>query len=118
MECPICFETKHNNYNFKGCTHSVCNKCYNKMKNQSLQNKNLNDFFKFIPNKYSICLSCPLCRAIEPTLDINYLQKKYSKEYNMYIEHTFNQGYIIIKHNIIVYPTLKTKFYNTKTNYK
>lgn len=117
MECPICLEVKNDNYKFKGCSHSVCNKCSRKMRNKCLPNHNLNKFFRFIPNKYSNCLSCPLCRANEPTIDINYLQTKYSKEYKKYVASELC-GYYTTQTIIYPYPTIKTKSYNKRYKFK
>ena len=103
MECPICLEDKSEHYKFKGCTHSVCNKCCRKMRNGCLPN--LNGFFRFIPQKYSKCLSCPMCRTNEPILDIKFLQTKYNKEYTNYIENEL-YGYYT---KTITYPKLINK---------
>jgi hypothetical protein len=117
MECPICLEDKNNIYKMKGCSHSICKKCFHRLKENCLPKKNVDGFYNFIPEKNLKCISCPLCRAIEPLPNIHCLKEKYSKEYKQYLANELC-GHYTVEQFIIPYPILKTNGYNKRYKFK
>lgn len=64
-ECPVCYEDV-DTVPFKGCTHGTCPGCRRQL--ASMPQHEVHPFGESIqlPVRF-FCLSCPLCRAVEPS---------------------------------------------------
>lgn len=83
MECPICYETILQPYLLKGCSHSLCKKCYRHIKYVSPV------VYPFgVSTVKVIPIQCPLCRTKE---DIQLNPKDYPVEYKQWLELTLNE---------------------------
>jgi hypothetical protein len=84
MDCPICYETILQTYALKGCTHSLCKKCYRHIKHASPA------VYPFgVPTVKVVPIQCPLCRTKE---DIQVNPKDYPVEYKQWMELVINEN--------------------------
>ncbi len=90
MECMICFGVNEM-YSLKGCNHSICILCADKMKDKKSIKHPFSHTFTMIINEGVKCIKCPYCRQVEPAnFDMTSLIKKHKKDYHFWIELELN----------------------------
>jgi hypothetical protein len=86
MECMICYEI-HPVYQLKGCTHTICTTCSEKLKDKERAKHAFSCTFTMTIDEGVKCIKCPYCRIIEPhQFNMNALIKEYKADYKFWIE--------------------------------
>jgi hypothetical protein len=82
----ICFET-HQSYEIKGCSHSICVHCAEKLKDKKSIKHPFSNVFTMVVDDGVKCIKCPYCRRQEPTnFDMPKIIKKNKHDYYFWLE--------------------------------
>ena len=86
-ECMICYDLGAQ-YQLKGCKHSICTTCANKLKQvpSCIKHPFSNKITVLLPVHDTI-LKCPYCTVSEPSChNLDQLQREYPHQYRVWIE--------------------------------
>lgn len=88
MECMICYEPIQKSYVVRGCNHIMCSTCANQIRKTTyrISDIHFNSTWDIEITGTKARIKCPMCRQVEPGMDLSEFKKKYPLCYINFIE--------------------------------
>jgi hypothetical protein len=121
MDCMVCYEPIKKKYTIRGCKHILCATCASVLR-ELPESKNLSDiqFQTTLPFPIKIPgvksrIKCPMCRQVEPGIELSTLEKTNPVEYYKFMQLEMNQcpdgsSYFVLTRLLWFTPVQKTNF--------